>query len=66
MHPHEVSIQGQYIPSFGHGQPHPHEVNLAPVQQQHELTQMQGHAHFGAQVHTHTMQYTQGIYFYVT
>ena len=62
IHPHEVSLQGQYMPSFGHGQPHPHEVNLAPVQQPHELTQMQGHAHFGSQVHVHAQYSMQCMY----
>lgn len=47
-HPHEVPLQGQFMPSYG--QPLPHDVNLASIQQPHELTAMQGHAHFVAQV----------------
>lgn len=51
IHPHDVPMQGQYMPSYG--QPHPHEVHLGQIQQSHEMAAMQGHTHFVAQVSTY-------------
>ena len=48
VHPHEVPMQGQFIPSYG--QPHPHDVHLAPIQQPHDIAALQGHPHFVTQV----------------
>ena len=41
VHPHEVPVQGQYMPSYGHPN---------PLQQSHENSAIQGQTHFIAQV----------------